>query len=535
MVEINGIEYRNLEEQVRKNKEDIAAHYNVDRVLADFGIRVLGQKDSADQLPDPETFDGQYGDAYAVGETAPYSFYIWTRANVNDGHPTDYWFDIGQLGIIGPQGPQGLTGPQGETGERGSLWFSGNGIPSSAQNYNVGDQYLNAQNGDVYSLVTEGGSKRWMLQRSIMGPQGITGNTGPQGPQGLTGPQGQTGARGPAGPLVNIVGVLSNVDQLPNPSTLQRQTGYMIPIDGVYHVFIIIGPTGNLQWFDAGIFGTGTIITENGNILSEWDATNVLRTGEANEDVLYDGSGILFQQSESNSLPLLALPAYNGITNYFKPYLGTEYAFGNIGKEVAPSEMLQKCYVPIVKYEDGLLYTGRYTLLNKILKAPEVNPETYPFEEQEDKMYLPKEAAAPRIYVDRVAEYLDDTITAKFKVKCNIVNRTTKTFTLKPDKFYVIHGYGTNKVTIRKKDGSVLISDKNDILCMASSSGSDGKTWHGFIAIGSGTLGVPAINWNGDLLDVGAYAENTSPDSDGGSGNMYVYEFGMFDEDITSP
>lgn len=42
MLSINGKELRNLEEQVLKNKEDIAAHYNIDRVLANFGIRIVG-------------------------------------------------------------------------------------------------------------------------------------------------------------------------------------------------------------------------------------------------------------------------------------------------------------------------------------------------------------------------------------------------------------------------------------------------------------------------------------------------------------
>ena len=63
MIIANGVELRNLEEQVQKNKEDIAAHYNIDRVLADFGIRVVGQIDSPYSLPDPETYEGDYGDA----------------------------------------------------------------------------------------------------------------------------------------------------------------------------------------------------------------------------------------------------------------------------------------------------------------------------------------------------------------------------------------------------------------------------------------------------------------------------------------
>ena len=102
MLHINGKELRNLEEQVLKNKEDIAAHYNIDRVLANFGIRVIGQVASAEELPDPATFTGEYGDAYAVGAAEPYNFYIWTRADVNSGHPTDYWFDVGRLAIVGP-------------------------------------------------------------------------------------------------------------------------------------------------------------------------------------------------------------------------------------------------------------------------------------------------------------------------------------------------------------------------------------------------------------------------------------------------
>lgn len=33
MITVNNKQFRNLEEQVQKNKEDIAAHYEVDRVL----------------------------------------------------------------------------------------------------------------------------------------------------------------------------------------------------------------------------------------------------------------------------------------------------------------------------------------------------------------------------------------------------------------------------------------------------------------------------------------------------------------------
>ena len=166
----------NLQEQVQKNKEDIANHYNIDRVLANFGIKVIGQVSTEAQLPLP--FNGDYGDAYAVGTSEPYDFYIWTRADANSGHPEDYWFNVGGLTIVGPQGPQGEQGPQGPQG--------------------------------------------------VPGPQGPTGVQGPQGPQGPQGIQGLTGPQGPQGPkgdtgdvggFININGILANANQLPTPAS----------------------------------------------------------------------------------------------------------------------------------------------------------------------------------------------------------------------------------------------------------------------------------------------------------------------------
>lgn len=108
MITINGKEYRNLEEQVLENKQKIAEHYNRDRVLADFGIRVLGTLENKIELPLSDRLE--YGDAYLVGQTLPYDVYVWTRANEDAGHPFDYWLDIGPLSIIGPAGPAGERG-----------------------------------------------------------------------------------------------------------------------------------------------------------------------------------------------------------------------------------------------------------------------------------------------------------------------------------------------------------------------------------------------------------------------------------------
>lgn len=107
MFQLNNEEYRNLEEQVQKNKEDIARHWDVDRVLADFGITVLGRVNTPADLPETEGENWGYG--FLVGEEAPYEVYVWTRANPNVGEDAPYWLNIGSISIVGPQGPAGRS------------------------------------------------------------------------------------------------------------------------------------------------------------------------------------------------------------------------------------------------------------------------------------------------------------------------------------------------------------------------------------------------------------------------------------------
>jgi succinate dehydrogenase/fumarate reductase flavoprotein subunit len=52
----NGDILRNLYEQVQKNKQDIQHHYDIDRVLTDYGIHVVGAVASADELPNPASY-----------------------------------------------------------------------------------------------------------------------------------------------------------------------------------------------------------------------------------------------------------------------------------------------------------------------------------------------------------------------------------------------------------------------------------------------------------------------------------------------
>lgn len=188
-----------------KNQEDIKAIIEQETVLNQFGIKVVGEIESADQLPDPTTYDGEYGDAFAVGEEPPYDLYIWTRAN--EVHDTDYWFDIGQFPVAGPQGP---TGPQGEKGDKGDKGDTGARGPIGAT-----------------------------------GPQGIQGIQGATGAQGIQGPQGE---KGDAGDTFKIVGTLDNPQQLPSPTESIRANTYLIPYSDAE-----TPSTSNYLWAITGI------------------------------------------------------------------------------------------------------------------------------------------------------------------------------------------------------------------------------------------------------------------------------------------
>lgn len=125
MLKYGNKEFRNLQEQVEENMKNIQDLMQGEVVLDEFGIKVVGQVTSIDDLPTVEDYkeeheDWAYGDAYAIGEESPYSLYILTRANSE--HPDDYWFDIGVFPMPGPQGEQGIqgpVGPQGQTGPQG--------------------------------------------------------------------------------------------------------------------------------------------------------------------------------------------------------------------------------------------------------------------------------------------------------------------------------------------------------------------------------------------------------------------------------
>ena len=293
MIKIDGIEYRNLEEQVLKNKEDIAAHYNIDRVLADFGIRIVGTVDSYADLPDESTYEGEYGYAYAVGTEAPYDFYVWTRPDPNSGHDSAYWFDIGQLAIVGPQGPQG---PQGEPGPKGDKG-------------NRGEPGLN----------------------------GAQGPAGPKGATGATGPKGDQGERGPAGnPAQNVVilGTVDSVSQLPAPGSVARNGAYLVVSDDEYTLYIITGTT-NLMWQSVGPFNTATQVSVGGEYVASFDAdTKLDKNPRGNYNKWADVYIPIAEQQSDGSFRYSWKRAINRAYDGTNPTPGTFSQYGGKGSPV---------------------------------------------------------------------------------------------------------------------------------------------------------------------------------------------------------
>ena len=217
MFKIDDKEYRNLQEQVEKNKNDIKYILEEEGTLNQFGIKVVEEVESTDDLPSTasEEFEAlDYGDCYVVGTEAPYELYIKTRANGE--HPNDYWFDLGQFPLPGPQGPQGIQGEQGPQGE-----------------------------------------------------QGEQGNPGIQGPQGEQGPQGPQGVAGPTGTAVHVVAIISSSSALPTPTALGDLTAaYLVGTAVPYDLYIQVGTSVDTAvWTNMGAFNVATGWEFNGSVL----------------------------------------------------------------------------------------------------------------------------------------------------------------------------------------------------------------------------------------------------------------------------
>ena len=320
MIKVGDKILRNLEEQVQY----LTSYHEVNQGLVQWGIRVVDKVATVDDLPDPKTYEGEYGDAIAVGTEPPYEFYIFTRPTSQN--PNDNWFDFGQISIVGPVGPQGPKGDKGDTGES-TKWYSYIDLPNNPVE---GDMALK-NDGVVYRYQ----NGDWVAILTIKGPQGIQGPIGAQGPVGPQGPQGEKGDRGDVGGFINIYGVLANTSLLPTPASLNNLTvAYLVGAASPYDLYVQIGKNSDeAVWTNTGPFNAATAVSVNGIYQNIWNADTKLdkvATATSHDQVYvksYDGKQTMVNVVLNPDVSLYGIPDRTYVDGYFarKPTDTSDY------------------------------------------------------------------------------------------------------------------------------------------------------------------------------------------------------------------
>lgn len=249
-----------LERQVLELTEAVQTHWNVDRVLTDFGIKIMGSRASTDLLPDvPPGGAEAYGEAYAIGENPPYQFWIWTR-------PGD-WFNIGELAIEGQKGVPGAS------------------IIEASYNDN-NELVLKRSDGIIItvpgSMKGETGASPSITKTSITGGVRITINNPEGSPISsfdiMNGADGAS-IQGPPGPpsTWNLQGLVSLENQLPAIETVPDGTAYLVGNNTAgYHLYVYFHDASiNAQIrVDTGPVAAGTYVFVDGQPSNSVDMNN---------------------------------------------------------------------------------------------------------------------------------------------------------------------------------------------------------------------------------------------------------------------
>jgi hypothetical protein len=133
---------------------------------------------------------GPQGDAGAQGAAGQTAFEVWQSLPGNETRTIEEYTAtlVGPQGVqgeAGPQGPQGVVGPQGPQGDTG---------PQGAAGQTAFEVWQSLPGNETRTIEE--------YNATLVGPQGVPGETGPQGLQGVVGPQGpqgDAGAQGAAG------------------------------------------------------------------------------------------------------------------------------------------------------------------------------------------------------------------------------------------------------------------------------------------------------------------------------------------------
>ena len=293
MIEINGKQFRNLEEQVLFNSERIDRILDTNVLLAQFGIKVIDQFATEAELLEyypPASYVGDYGNAVLIGTEPPYDYYIWTRVFPSETAEAinGTWFNIGEFPLPGPAGKNGEKGVQGERGQRGKSWFSGVGAPGDAiTDAIVGDLFF--QTSPTFGAVYRYNGAVWQYQGNLRGADGAAG---------------APGAQGPAGPIVDLLGTLTSIDQLPENipefvAEYGRQAAYLVGAEGeTKKVYGLVGPDDNLTWDALGLFAAGTQVFVSGQPVESIEMSQYVKftpSSASTQVVAYDSETQTYQ------------------------------------------------------------------------------------------------------------------------------------------------------------------------------------------------------------------------------------------------
>lgn len=218
--------------QIEKNRQDIEAIINDAVAFNYIGMKVVGQVNTADELPkkaDYEVWPFNYGDAFAVGTTDPYKYYLWTRAF--GPYLTDHWFNIG----IFP-GPSTVPGPKGDTGETGP-----------APNLTIGTVTSTLSQPQV---TIEGTSPNYTLNFKLQ-----KGDKGDPGTNGRNGVDGKNGKDGTNAIIYTVKGAVDTVSQLPVATSVSTDTAYLVKDGGLLYGIMV--QNGTNIWYNYGSTSVG--------------------------------------------------------------------------------------------------------------------------------------------------------------------------------------------------------------------------------------------------------------------------------------
>ena len=281
---INDIPRGNLQEQVYYLTELIGQS-------TDIVKNISGKVSTESALPDYKS--QTLGTTYAVGNNAPYVYYVAT---------TTGWLN---LGVFPRKGPSGADGKNGN-----SIFFTNANGNSQTTSLNINSIYnpndlpitegnlilmINDEGTFVFSVTTVSGNvinvSYLTTLSGVQGPAGAVGPTGPAGPIGNIGPTGATGDRGPSG-HIGPTGAKGNTG-LTGPTGPQGTSGAVGPTGSAgksaYASAQDGGFTGTESQFNNGlslmgdVSGIDTTVTQNsGNLITSGAVYSYIQSLNAN-------------------------------------------------------------------------------------------------------------------------------------------------------------------------------------------------------------------------------------------------------------